>query len=637
MIGSAWPGSSMRSGGEQRQVDQFGGGVLALESGRVGAAGNQFSNIAEAATVPEPINTARETPAPLGQPPPQPAQPGYSTLLDVAQHLQQSDFQAPYNLQWMVSQPPLPPLPEQSAFNTNYDYGSQWHGQQQQYQQYQQHQYHALPSIAQYPYQPQATADHTQHYFPHPVASPQQQQQPQRLQRTPPPQDLRLAKRQRSDGPNLNRQAHHHAHLPPRPQFQPFPFQAQNAGVYPDQNQGSGLRDGSYMDSGDEGNFGGAASIQAEGHNIIPISAGRAAVSVATQLHGAHVNNYGGTHGLENLKEFVSFAALHDSSAQDPDRRCHPGTRKTVLIRLRDWFDNPNATDRIVWLHGPAGAGKSAIAQIIADEYKERGVDATFFFYRSDASRNNGNRLFPTIAWQLAFSIPPTKNFIVRALDETPHLPTQAVETQFEQLVAHPFQPTNNIATQMSQPAPVVIIDGVDECSDEKLQRRILAVIGNAVKNHRVPLRFLIVSRPEALIEKTLNKFKDFTVSIDLATLDDSNRDIQKYLEDKFSEIASNRGLDPTWPGQKIIEEIVFKSSGNFVFPSLVIRFINDEDCDPEVLLNIVRNLAPRGNMSPFALLDELFLEILKRQRDQNFLKTFLALFIGRSSIRPTH
>ncbi|KIL56081.1 hypothetical protein M378DRAFT_173013 [Amanita muscaria Koide BX008] len=346
------------------------------------------------------------------------------------------------------------------------------------------------------------------------------------------------------------------------------------------------------------------------------------------------VNNYGGTHGLENLKDFVSFAALHDSAEQDPERRCHPGTRITVLKQLRDWFDNPNPTDRIIWLYGPAGAGKSAIAQTIADEYKKRGVAATFFFYRSDASRNNGNRLFPTIAWQLALSIPPTKNFIVHALDETPHLLTQAVEQQFEQLVARPFQPTNNIASQMLQPAPVVIIDGVDECSEEHLQRRFLAVIGDAVKDTRIPLRFLIVSRPEALIEETLNKFKDFTVSIDLAKLDDSNRDIHKYLEDNFSEIASNRGLDSTWPGQEIIEEIVSKSSGNFIFPSLVIRFISDEDCDPEVLLNIVRNLTPRGNMSPFALLDELFLEILKRQRDQDFMKTFLALFIGRGSIR---
>ncbi|KAM6499321.1 hypothetical protein JOM56_004829 [Amanita muscaria] len=383
------------------------------------------------------------------------------------------------------------------------------------------------------------------------------------------------------------------------------------------------------------------ASMQAEGRNATPTSAEPAAVPVAAQLHGVHgvnisgntrftnigmntgnlttVNNYSATHGLENLKEFVSFAALHDSAEQDPDRRCHPGTRETVLKQLRDWFDNPNPTDPIIWLHGPAGAGKSAIAQTIADEYKERGTAATFFFYRSDPS-----------PWQFAFSIPPTKDFIVDALDKTPHLPTKAVEPQFEQLVAHP---TKNIASQMLQPAPVVIIDGVGECSDEKLQQRFLAVIGNAVKNHHVPIRFLISSRPEALIEETLNKFKDFIVSIDLAKLNDSNHDIQKYLEDKFSEIASNRGLDPAWPGQEIIKEIVSKSSGNFIFASLVIRFISDEDFDPEFLLNIVRNLTPRGDMSPFALLDELYLEILKQQRDQGFLKAFLALLVGRSSI----
>ncbi|KAM6491556.1 hypothetical protein JOM56_012948 [Amanita muscaria] len=359
------------------------------------------------------------------------------------------------------------------------------------------------------------------------------------------------------------------------------------------------------------------------------------------------VNNYGGTHGtsfsvlhqlfeliklqgLEDLKEFVSFAALHNSAEQDHSRRCHPGTRENVLRRLRHWIDNHNPSDPIFWLHGPAGAGKSAIAQTIAHAYKRGEVAATFFFYRSDPNRNDGNRLFTTIAWQLAFSIPAIKDSIVQALDKVPHLPRTDVETQFEELVANP---TKNIASQMLQPAPVVIIDGVDECFDEELQRRILSVIGDAIKDLRIPLRFLIVSRPEALIEEILNKFKDFTVSIDLAKLDDSNRDIQKYLEEKFSEIASNQGLDPTWPGQKIIEEIVSKSSGNFIFPSLVIRFVSDEDCDPEVLLNIVRNLTPRGNMSPFASLDELFLEILKRQRDQDFVKTFLALLIGRSSI----
>ncbi|KIL63743.1 hypothetical protein M378DRAFT_656843 [Amanita muscaria Koide BX008] len=41
--------------------------------------------------------------------------------------------------------------------------------------------------------------------------------------------------------------------------------------------------------------------------------------------------------------------------------------------------------------------------------------------------------------------------------------------------------------------------------------------------------------------------------------------------------------------------------------------------------------------MSPFALLDELYLEILRQQRDQEFLKTFLALLVGRTSIKELH
>ncbi|KAM6493218.1 hypothetical protein JOM56_011352, partial [Amanita muscaria] len=72
---------------------------------------------------------------------------------------------------------------------------------------------------------------------------------------------------------------------------------------------------------------------------------------------------------------------------------------------------------------------------------EDGGVAATFFFYRSDPSRNDGNRLFPSIAWQLACSIPAIKDFIVHVLDRIPHLPRKDVETQFKQLVVCPFHP----------------------------------------------------------------------------------------------------------------------------------------------------------------------------------------------------
>ncbi|KIL54398.1 hypothetical protein M378DRAFT_92623, partial [Amanita muscaria Koide BX008] len=48
-----------------------------------------------------------------------------------------------------------------------------------------------------------------------------------------------------------------------------------------------------------------------------------------------------------------------------PTRRVHPGTHQYVLKRIRDWIDNPRVTEPVFWLHGPAGIGKSAIAQTI--------------------------------------------------------------------------------------------------------------------------------------------------------------------------------------------------------------------------------------------------------------------------------
>ena len=61
----------------------------------------------------------------------------------------------------------------------------------------------------------------------------------------------------------------------------------------------------------------------------------------------------------------------------------------------------------IMWLYGAAGAGKSAIAQTIAElceEYKI--LLASFFFFRADSLRSNSKQLVATIAHQIATVIP---------------------------------------------------------------------------------------------------------------------------------------------------------------------------------------------------------------------------------------
>ncbi|KIL64563.1 hypothetical protein M378DRAFT_44707, partial [Amanita muscaria Koide BX008] len=315
---------------------------------------------------------------------------------------------------------------------------------------------------------------------------------------------------------------------------------------------------------------------------------------------------------LDKLENFVSFTALHDSSAQDPERCCHPGTREDVLRQIRNWTDDPTKPERILWLHGPAGVGKSAIAQTISYSYGRDKVGATFFFFRSDPVRNDGNRLFPTLAWQLALSVPIVKDLIAFSLEEYPDLPRKTIEAQFKQLIAEPFLTISAGESAVPTSDRVIIIDGLDECSDVKLQQRILKIIGNAVADPRFPLRFIVCSRSEAHIEDFFAQFQRPTLQIDLSNVDGVYRDIATYLISEFARIAVEQELDPeVWPGQATIDILVSKSSGQFVYASTVIKRVDNEYESAVAQLNVILGLKPSTGKSPFSELDALYTEIV--------------------------
>ena len=54
----------------------------------------------------------------------------------------------------------------------------------------------------------------------------------------------------------------------------------------------------------------------------------------------------------------------------------------------------------LLWMQGPAGAGKSAIQQTIAERAaSERILAASFFFSHEDPERDNPGKLIPTLAY----------------------------------------------------------------------------------------------------------------------------------------------------------------------------------------------------------------------------------------------
>ena len=321
---------------------------------------------------------------------------------------------------------------------------------------------------------------------------------------------------------------------------------------------------------------------------------------------------------------------MHDSLARYPPPLCHPKTRKKVLKIITGWIDDSYPRQHIMWLNGPAGAGKSAIAQTIAERYKDSRMAASFFFLRNSPDRGVADRLFLTLAWQLAKSIPETRPYIEAALQIEPLLYAKSVKIQFNQLIGQVFRNLIRDQPNLRLEKSLIIIDGVDECATEQDQKLFLTLIADALASTNIPLRFLICSRPEAHIKETfdMETVQNITRAIVLDEKFAPNDDIRRYLEDEFFRIFMKRNI-ASLPSDEDVRHLISKASGQFIYASTVVKFIDDDGCSPREQLDIILKLRSASSPSPYAQLDQLYMQILSQQPDIRFLRDIFTLVIA--------
>ncbi|PPQ85051.1 hypothetical protein CVT25_010273 [Psilocybe cyanescens] len=359
-------------------------------------------------------------------------------------------------------------------------------------------------------------------------------------------------------------------------------------------------------------------------------------------LFGSHIVVTGGTYlqfindskgGWDRLVEAASPAAFHNSGDRHVPPKCHPNTRVAVLKKIMDWIhglDPAMQKALIMWLYGPAGAGKSAIAQSIAELCYEEGIlIASYFFSRFDSTRNHPRSLIATIAYQASLCIPNIRERIKAAIDHDPLVFDRSLSVQMLTLVIQPLQ--DYIGSHTPAPARVIIIDGLDECEDREGQVDILATISKALEQHRLPFIFLIASRPEHDIRTAFGYgyLKDIAMSV---PLDDEYRpsdDIRLFLQDSFTQIKETHpcraDIPATWPDVEILESLVKKSSGQFIYASTVIKFVKSSRHRPPQRLEIVLGLRPAQRDMPFAELDALYMHIFSSVEDPEAVLQILA------------
>ncbi|KDR67104.1 hypothetical protein GALMADRAFT_1129347 [Galerina marginata CBS 339.88] len=339
----------------------------------------------------------------------------------------------------------------------------------------------------------------------------------------------------------------------------------------------------------------------------------------------------------ERLLEAASSTAFYNSNDVHDPPKCHPKTRVAVLDKIMNWIRGLNSETRdalIMWLYGPAGCGKSAIGRSIAELCYEEGIlVASYFFSRSDPTRNHARSLVATIAYQASICFPDIRDRIVQTVDLDPLIFTRSLDAQILALIVEPLRERIEAGFfDAVTAARIVIIDGLDECDDRENQVKILSTISRALQQHHLPLIFLVASRPEHDIKHAFNVgyLKEITTRIALNDDYLPSDDIRLFLQDKFTEIKEvhpfKAQIPLPWPADEDMEKLVQKSSGQFIYASTVVKFISSSRHRPHLRLDITLGLRPADRDMPFAEIDALYRHILSSAEDQESVLRILTL-----------
>ncbi|KAF9439838.1 hypothetical protein P691DRAFT_780185 [Macrolepiota fuliginosa MF-IS2] len=260
------------------------------------------------------------------------------------------------------------------------------------------------------------------------------------------------------------------------------------------------------------------------------------------QSHTTHIVNnlIQGKTVLEILYQAMTKGADVDSSARWPLPKCYPGTRVKLTTAIQDWFLHDTRKWNCLWLSGPAGAGKSAVAQTVAEFAIDKGIlGAAYFFSRSNG-RYKYMEIFVTLAYQLAIRFPGYQPLITAMLVAEPDILEKTPRVQFRRLIVDQLLLLSHERTR------IIILDGLDECDGEDAQLEIIELINNLLHSSTsLPIIWVICSRPESHLKRIFAQtdhpiqcWRDF-LPIDS---EESRRDTEIFIRGRFKEIHRRYG-----------------------------------------------------------------------------------------------
>lgn len=296
-----------------------------------------------------------------------------------------------------------------------------------------------------------------------------------------------------------------------------------------------------------------------------------------------------------------------------------------------------------MWISGPAGAGKSAIAQTMAQSCCDLDqLSSTFFFSRTGgAERENEKHLVPTLAYGMMKHIPETQPFVSSAVLNDPLVFDLSLESQVQALIVKPLSLASETMSSVSKPR-LIVIDGLDECLEAHIQSLVVNTLTKAIDfiQHKIPHKLLILSRPEPHLVSLFNE-RRFHSTLRRLALDNRwqpDDDIRLFLLENIQYIKHHHSLSDllvNWPKSNDVDELVRRSSGQFVYASTVIKALRSERHHPAEVMKDILSLRRRTKNPIYAELDALYDHIFSKVEDLETAIQILRISLARSLEPP--
>ncbi|PCH41788.1 hypothetical protein WOLCODRAFT_50892, partial [Wolfiporia cocos MD-104 SS10] len=312
--------------------------------------------------------------------------------------------------------------------------------------------------------------------------------------------------------------------------------------------------------------------------------------------------------------------AKFTSPLHQPQSGFLEGTQTHLLATLESWAADSSSRASLLLLSGAGGTGKSTVAYEFAKRLEKQGrLGASFFFSGTHEYLNSTTYVFPTIAYQLACSQPNLRPVITEASHGfTIRDHPDDLERQLDDLIIYPLTAISNYHHPI-----VVVMDGLDECTDPMLDRisQMLHTLLRKLCELQFPLRFFITTRPELHVQSILTS-AEFRANAETIRIQDitpaaMDDDIRRYFAVNLAALPISDRLFSAKP--HLVDALTKRAEGLWLYAHTVVRLLRDYPHSCSDIVDCLLPDPPETETLRLPELDQLYTTALEKAFPQYF------------------